>query len=267
MNRDFIQEVGVGRWVWRTAIRQFTKRVLRSDLHMRLPTGKRIFLPITSQAATETFVTNASQDWGAEALFARFAERDADAIDAGAHIGYYSLYLSPLVRRTFAFEPDPRNFHALLINAQTGGNIEHFAEAVSDHVGTARFDFRASSSSNAISEDGAAEVAVTTIDQFVAARPGARIRLIKTDVEGHDLATLHGARATIRSDQPLIVSEIGPDEVAAFSREIEYEVWTKLKHGRAKMTFLVPRRLAREFAAEAAASGFFHWTGEASPPT
>ena len=40
-----------------------------------------IILPRQSQSATEVYVTHANVDWGAEALFARFADRDRDFID------------------------------------------------------------------------------------------------------------------------------------------------------------------------------------------
>jgi len=44
-NRRFIKEVGLLRWVWRTAIRQYHKRVVRRDHAMRLPTGEWMTLP------------------------------------------------------------------------------------------------------------------------------------------------------------------------------------------------------------------------------
>ena len=56
-------------------------------------------------------------------------------MDIAAHIGYYSAYLSPRVRRVYAFERNPRNFRSLHVNALAAGNIEVVEMAVSSHDG------------------------------------------------------------------------------------------------------------------------------------
>lgn len=62
-NITFLREVGPVRWVVRTAIRQFYKRVLKKDQRMRLPTGEWITLPINNQFSTEAFITGGNVDW------------------------------------------------------------------------------------------------------------------------------------------------------------------------------------------------------------
>ena len=131
----FIREVGVARWMTRYAVRQFTKRILKRDNRMVLPTGAEIILPRQSGNATEVFVTKGNIDWGAEALFARFADRNRDFLDIGAHIGYYALYLSPCVRKVYAFEPDPRNISGLTANARLRDNVAVVQMAVSSGDG------------------------------------------------------------------------------------------------------------------------------------
>jgi hypothetical protein len=113
MNLEFIRGVGATNWLYRTLIRQIAKRVLRRGISIRLPTGLRMKIPMRSPHGTEVFITRANTDWGAEALFCRFADADRDFCDIGSNIGYYSLYLSPCVRKIFAFEPDSRNFTGL----------------------------------------------------------------------------------------------------------------------------------------------------------
>src|SRR5262245_34974125 len=128
----------------------------------------------TAVGVSEIYVTGANIDWGAEALFATFADPRRDFLDIGANIGYYSNYFSPLVRRVYSFEPDPRNLPALRRNAGLCGNIEVVEKAVSSSDGTARLALGTNSTTNTLqSRIGATtiEVPVTTVDTFVAEHP------------------------------------------------------------------------------------------------
>ncbi|HVB81196.1 MAG TPA: FkbM family methyltransferase [Candidatus Binataceae bacterium] len=270
MNREFIRQVGPLRWAARTAQRQFAKRVLKRDSRLRLPTGLMMTLPRASASATEVLLTNANVDWGAEALFAQFAERGRDALDIGAHVGYYALYLAPLVRRVYAFEPDPRNFEGLERNAVVAGNVEIVRQAVSSRTGRARLALGTNSSVSSLGGAGgsAIEVPVTTIDDFLAARPEIDPALIKTDMEGHDLEGLRGTIRTIGRFQPLILTECGGTvELSSFCTALDYSIFsfvrdratyaTALRRLDAldletlwyKMLFLVPPRLVPAFMA------------------
>lgn len=245
---------------------------------MLLPTGSRIILPRQSRSATEVYVTGADIDWGAEALLARFADPRRDFLDVGAHIGYYSSYLSPLVRRAYAFEPDPRNLPGLRANAAIAGNVEVIDVAVSAQAGRGRLNLAGGSAVSHLqgaSETGdAVEVQVTSVDHFVAARPDVRVGLVKTDVEGHDLEVLRGMEETVSRDQPLILTECSDgDGLAELRRRWEYEIFSYLRgrrslktsfkqmtlgdlqHGWYKMLFLVPRGLHEAFARIAEAGG------------
>lgn len=66
MNKEFIKEVGVAKWIWRTTQRQFFKRILRRDHFLNLPFGEKLMLPISSKFASEVFVTQGNVDWGAK---------------------------------------------------------------------------------------------------------------------------------------------------------------------------------------------------------
>ena len=272
-----MREVGVLRWVRRTAMRQFQKRVLRTDSRMRLPTGGTIILPRRSRSGSEAFVSDANMDWGSEALFSRFADRNADAFDVGSHIGYYAAYLAPLVRHVYAFEPDQRNLPALRVNAALSSKITVVEKAVSDRSGTVCFAETAQSERSGVSQDGR-EVPAITVDDF-AAETGARPTLIKIDVEGHDLAVVRGAKRVMAEMQPLILAEFNLNETSAndvdalfgLCQERQYSVWslvwgdrqpliarhrtelvrvdrTLLETVRTKMLLLVPQRLEAKFA-------------------
>jgi FkbM family methyltransferase len=253
---SFIREVGFSRWAGWTAKRQFAKRVLNRDLSLRLPTGRTMLIPRDSQSAGEVFLTNADMDWGSEQLFARFAE--GDFIDAGAHVGYYSLYLSPLVERVYAFEPDPRCFGALSVNIAAARNAVHVPKALSNQHGFAKLDVSRASALSTLSDDGSLSVETVTIDEFVSGIDKPNIKLIKTDVEGHDLSVLQGAAGTLRRFQPLVLSEITGGAVEAFATELGFSVYAFDRQRRlgpaptdgSKMVFLVPPRLAEAFNAQ-----------------
>jgi FkbM family methyltransferase len=210
INIDFIRQVGVLNWMSRYSRIQFNKRILKKATTMTLPTGSRLTLPL-GHPGSSIFVTNANIDWGSEQLFAAFASNDRDFIDVGANIGYYSNYLSPVVRHVYAFEPDRRNLPAMRINASYCPNVVIDERAVSSRDGTAILVLTESTTTNTLefkSGVDTMEVPVTTIDSFVSQRPGIDVGLIKTDIEGHDLQALIGMEKTVRQFQPLILSEI-----------------------------------------------------------
>jgi FkbM family methyltransferase len=268
LNWTFIREVGPARWAIRYSALQFKKRILKRDSNLVLPTGKRLALPRQSRTSTEIYVTNANMDWGSEALFARFADPNRDFLDIGSHIGYYAVYLSPLVRRVYAFEPDPRNFPGLRRNSGASSNIEVVEAAVSSRNGLADFFGGGNSSIGSLDDHGgpATTVPITTVDAFLAARPGSDAALIKTDIEGHDLEALRGMERTVAASQPLILTEceMSP-ELDRLRSQWKYRIFAFLKEGKhykprlrefhladrdrfgSKMLFLVPQVLHSAF--------------------
>ncbi len=262
--------MGIFKWVSRSAILFTRKRLLKSDTRLRLPSGATIILPRRSASASEVYVTNADIDWGSEALFARFAAAGRDFLDIGAHIGYYSVYLSPSIRRAYAFEPDPRNLEDLRANARLAGNVEVVEAAVSSRDGSARLHVgRGSAVSSLEGGDGGEgiEVKIVTIDSFAASRPGIDVGLIKTDVEGHDLEALRGMSEVVARCQPLILTECPyTPQLDELCRNWGYQTYAFTRDRRTlkarfqkmssedlrdqwyKMLFLVPSHSGAEFA-------------------
>jgi FkbM family methyltransferase len=272
VDRDFVRQVGFVRWATRFARLQFRKRVLGRDSRLTLPTGLTIELPRHSGSATEVYVTNADIDWGAEALFTRFADPARDLLDIGAHIGYYAAYLAPRVRRVYAFEPDPRNLPSVRANAALAGNIEVVAAAVSSRDGVAPLHVGRGSALTSLESDGTGvtvEVPVMRIDTFCAAHPEIRVALVKTDIEGHDLEALRGMAQTVTRDQPLILTECNSHQaLVLLCREWRYTIFAFTRDRRTmavsfqrmagadftdcwfKMLFLVPAHLEAAIAAQ-----------------
>jgi FkbM family methyltransferase len=270
INTVFIRDVGPLRWAWRTAIRQFYKRILRRNHAMQLPTGEWITLPIADHFASEAFITRADVDWGSEQLLFSFLKGEGVFLDVGAHIGYYSLYMLPRVRAVYAFEPDPRVRVLLEKNVNTKPNIEVIASAVGASEGTAHFTLERHSEVSHLSTAGQnaanqIEVEVTTIDAFVAAR-SLTVEAIKIDVEGHDTEVIRGALHVLTQQHPIVLTEAKPDaKLFALAASINYRVFAFVRHasardkllrelsstsavpGETKMLFLVPNRLASQF--------------------
>jgi FkbM family methyltransferase len=273
LNIAFIRSVGPFKWLTRYSWLLLRKRIFKIDSRLRLPTGTWMVIPKHSRSSTEVYVTNGNIDWGSEALVAKFADPNRDFLDIGAHVGYYSSYLSSRVRRVYAFEPDPRNIPSLRHNASLAGNVEVIEKAVSSQNGSAILSIGdgAETSSLLANSAGAStpsiSVKVTTIDTFVAEHPGIDVALIKTDAEGSDMAALSAMKDLVARNQPLILSECGYNShsrelcarwnyrVFAFTRDrstikLSFEEFTSPEsesHWH-KMLFLVPPHLAPAFS-------------------
>ena len=268
-NITFLREVGPVRWVVRTAIRQFYKRVLKKDQRMRLPTGEWIILPINNQFSTEAFITGGDVDWGSEALLKTMLTGRGVFLDIGAHIGYYSLYFLPLSPAVYSFEPDPRARVHLEKNLGGKAKVEIVPSAVGAAAGKASFTQAAEAAFSHLSsavESGAGqiEVDVVTVDGFVAER-GIEVEAIKIDAEDHDIEVLMGAMQVLEEQRPIVLTEAPADEVLfELTRRARYRVFGNVRppnpadqyfmefgvgqpvRGRTKMLFLVPTERADE---------------------
>jgi chemotaxis response regulator CheB len=74
---------------------------------------------------------------------------------------------------------------------------------VSDCSGTARFATSYSSVAGKLNEAGDIEVAVTSLDDFIARGAAPAPDVVKIDVEGAELATLHGAANMLAKKRPV----------------------------------------------------------------
>ncbi|WP_235938438.1 FkbM family methyltransferase [Chitinophaga solisilvae] len=132
-------------------------------------------------------------------------------LDVGANVGHYSVMLrkNNIKLPIYAFEPHPVTFRELEKAAATYQFTAVPFGAGEAATTTAIYDYGAGTSSHAslykdvieqLHHGVAQEVAIalTTIDEFVAAHQINEIALLKIDTEGHELAVLNGAKETIR---------------------------------------------------------------------
>lgn len=146
-------------------------------------------------------------------LGARF-ERGGAMIDVGANIGNHTVFLREMFDEIHAVEANPRTFRLLQFNVDRYSHITAHNFAASDEGGHLDFiqDYRNVGASHVAgrADVGMPEerhswvVAKRLEDAIEASSP---IRLIKIDVEGHELRCLRGARRLIDRDRPFIVFE------------------------------------------------------------
>jgi len=127
--------------------------------------------------------------------------------DGGAWIGDTTIKFAKLMSKCskiVAFEPTPDSLTALCHNVRKEG-LERIvipaAIGLGDRSGYDWIQFHLASSSNRIASSGSVLVRVTTIDDFVN-EVEMIPDLIKMDIEGSELAALHGARNTISKYHP-----------------------------------------------------------------
>jgi FkbM family methyltransferase len=148
-----------------------------------------------------------------DTLFAWLRERKIDtksatAIDIGAYIGNHSLYFADHFKSVLSFEPNPRAYEVLRLNAALAANIACFNIGLSDRVGEAILcvgsgNMGASYIAQPPAPNGQ-PIRLTTLDSMDLRED---VKLIKVDVEGHELQALTGARELIRRNRPIVVFE------------------------------------------------------------
>jgi FkbM family methyltransferase len=239
--RSYAFQVGWRAYLWRTAVRQFYKRILRRDLEIRLPTGLPLHLPRDSHFASVVWLTQGRADEGCEEMLLRFLKPVADFLDIGAHLGYYSLWYAPRVRQIHAFEPDPRNHRWLERNSLRAANVRVNHLAVSDRTGTVEFRQDASSAQSHVLTDGhrkgeaCISVPCTTIDTYWKQNGQGSVCAFKVDVEGHEISVLRGAAEMLKACRPMGLietSHTNREKLIGVLEPLRYKAIAAVRSGR-----------------------------------
>lgn len=137
-------------------------------------------------------------------------------LDIGANIGNHSLYFAKEFSSVLSFEPNPRTFKLLEVNACISDNIRCFPFGASKtntfltavdnqlNVGTSRVvrDHHAP-----IGGEKSLEFKVRNLDEFLKDAGVKKVDFVKIDVEGHELQAIEGLRKTLARDYPPIAFE------------------------------------------------------------
>jgi FkbM family methyltransferase len=133
------------------------------------------------------------------------------SLDIGANRGVYSYLMRPHSQSVIAFEPNP--FYANLVRRALK-DVKLIEAAISDHEGTSVLRVPLSepiAGMGTIEAENTLEqvpvqnitIPLLTLDSLNLSKIG----FIKIDVEGHELAALRGAAATIENDLPNFLIE------------------------------------------------------------
>ncbi|MCE1235664.1 MAG: FkbM family methyltransferase [Hyphomicrobiales bacterium] len=142
------------------------------------------------------------------------AARGRPALDVGAAVGVYSHVLLPLCSRLIAMEPNPDFARALA--AHFGGRITLIEAAASDVSGRTTLHRPRDGSLYGMGtvERGNPVAGVADVERFDVATVRIDdlgledLGFVKIDVEGHELAVVEGALATIERFRPTLLIEI-----------------------------------------------------------
>ncbi len=147
-------------------------------------------------------------------------------IDAGAHIGKYSILFSDFYEKIYAFEPEPTNFSILKDNIQLNhldNKIIPLQLALSDKIGMIDFYLSPYSVTHSLKnldkQFGKIYVNTTTFDIFVRnfKIPLENISCIKIDVEGAEDLVLKGMANSLFFLRSKIIIEIWKTNVENFN--------------------------------------------------
>lgn len=113
-------------------------------------------------------------------------------IDAGAHVGLFSLIAAQHAERVIALEPDPRNYATLRANTAQAVNVMCLNAALWSADGTVTFDSTDATTRGAVRARGAHRVAARSLDSLIAEY--GPIDLLKIDIEGGELAAIPASK-------------------------------------------------------------------------
>jgi FkbM family methyltransferase len=138
--------------------------------------------------------------------------------DVGANVGFFTILGARLVGPTgsvVAFEPQPETREALLGNVALNSfsNVLVDPRAISSSSGTAVLDWRNLPTARLVRGSQrrtgrSVSVPTTSIDDFLAENPSLAPRVVKIDVEGHEVAVLQGMKRTLADHGPVILCEM-----------------------------------------------------------
>lgn len=135
-------------------------------------------------------------------------------LDVGANIGNHGVFLSRLYEKVLAVEPDPRTFEVLNLNASLVPNMQCFRIAASDRNGSVPFVQERSNVGHSRvvgSQTGEPTIDVECwrLDDYFPDIDN--VRLVKIDVEGHELQAIGGMQKLLDRCSPIVMIEQQPE--------------------------------------------------------
>jgi FkbM family methyltransferase len=165
------------------------------------------------------------------ALLDSFLQPGDWVLDLGANVSHYTMRMSELVGpsgRVIALEPIPDTFALLAANTRLfeHANVSLLNVAASDTIATVgielpRFSEGLPTYYQARLTAEPAQFAVLTLPCDALSLP-VTVRLVKTDVEGHELPVLQGMRRLLDRDHPVLIVETGAQDTVDLLQSLGY---------------------------------------------
>ena len=201
--------------------RRVRREGLEFDLNLREAGERRVYLGRSFPGVDELAIAAAPLGEGSV------------AVDVGANVGFYTLYLARAVGasgRVHAFEPNPKLCRRLRRHVELNGftNVTVNCVALSGSHGRAELVVPPGDNSGAagLASDGNGmdgstriEVPVTTLDDYATEQGVDRIDVVKIDVEGYEPFVLEGARGVIQTFKPRMLVEVNTLALARYGWE------------------------------------------------
>lgn len=218
--------LGIRSLSWINKLQRFLRRfkygplVNRSTILLLTPDGAQLYCPISDIMGQFSVVDEIYLDQGYDRYFE--PKRGFIVIDAGAHVGIYTVKAAKKVGKTgliISIEPSPYTYRLLITNLRMNNllrNVIPMNIALADFRGSARFylssyspktdSLRADIYSSSFSNKRWVSVPVDTIDSVMEKLGLERCDLLKVDVEGSEMEVLQGAANTLEKTSSVVVA-------------------------------------------------------------
>ncbi|ABG58043.1 FkbM family methyltransferase [Cytophaga hutchinsonii] len=171
-------------------------------------------------------------------LLPYFLNKDSNSIDVGANYAYYTVGMSKLSKKVFAYEPIPFTYKVckMLLKHYNCANVDLFAQGVGEKNEIKRFnvpvvDFGGISAGQAhmadrnnelkgkeqhyqFSKNEAYDCTVVSLDAAIT--DITPISFVKMDIEGAEYFALKGMQQLLLKHKPVILIEINPFFLTGF---------------------------------------------------
>ena len=207
-----LEGTGIGRIpfienIRRCWIRQFAEgKIIRTDYGAKLEIDK--------YDSTSLLRNNGVYESETRAFIEEALGEGGIAIDVGANIGYFTILMSRLSDKVYAFEPNgiTRTILEGNVARNNAKNVTVDAHALSNSKGIMKlYGEQAWAGSNSLISDGRKPIASVETARLDSIIKEPKIRIMKMDIEGAELEALEGGIVTLKKTDYLAIE---------FNREI-----------------------------------------------
>lgn len=236
----------------RQSVRYFKFGTKSYPKSISLPETKfQIFInPSKNACVDEIIATQGNWEPKITERLATFVKPNMVFLDIGSNIGYYSLFVSSLLKNTgevYAFEPITSLFNQINESIKLNGftNIKALQTALGNEKAEKEIYLRDENmgGSSLIDYKDLNIVRVSSIEKIMVDKldsvlpKNTKVDLIKIDVEGYELEALQGAKKILEAQHPVIFMEFSPvfyeqdrkgktQEMITFLEELNYTCQT-----------------------------------------